>query len=70
MKIDFIMYCQLVTIVCIMMGMMLFLYCMVAGISIVSVGASSSPLLYLGIGMMFGVASIVKKYEHLIKEEA
>jgi len=62
-----LLYCQLIVIVCFVTGIGLFMYCILMGISLVDLYDIGNPLLYFGIGIMYSVVFIVKKYEHKIK---
>ena len=67
--ITFQLYCQFVSILFMFTGMGLFMYCIVMRINIWTLNDYSSPILYLVLGLMFTIAGLVKKYEHLIKGE-
>lgn len=66
-KLDFKTYCQFVAFTCCLAGIMLFFYCFFMTIPIWQLHDTSNPLLYLGLGLMFWIIFLMKKYENKIK---
>ena len=67
--VSFALYCQFVILITMITGIGMFLFCVMSGVNIMVLHDTSNPLLYLGIGTIFSVVYVVKKYEHKIKGE-